>query len=155
LLRKPGFSAAAVALLALAIGANSAIFAVVHGVLLQPLAYGDAASLVTVWSRQATWDKGPFNIPDFIDLRDQNDVLEGMAGYAPWSVTLSGAADPVRLQGLHASANLFELLRLHAAVGRILVPADDLPGAPRVVVLTDAAWRSRFGANLSLLGRPL
>jgi hypothetical protein len=155
LLRKPGFGAAVIAILALAIGANSAIFAVVSCVLLRPLPFGDAGSLVAVWSRQAVREKAPFNIPDFIDLRDQNDVLEGMAGYAQWIVTLSTDAAPVRLQGLHASAKLFPLLRVHAAAGRTLVPSDDLPGAPRVAVLSDGAWRGRFGANLSLLGRPI
>src|SRR5262249_34439452 len=143
--KRPGFSFAVVATLALAIGANSAIFTVVRAVLLRQLPYGEPGALVAVWSRQAARDKAPFNLPDFIDLRDGNATLAGAAGYTAWRATLTGEAPAERLQGLRASANLFALLRAGAVLGRPLVAGDDRPGAPRVVVLSDALWRRRFG----------
>jgi putative ABC transport system permease protein len=155
LLAAPGFSAAVVATLALAIGATTALFGVVQAVLLRPLPFRDPDAVVMIWSRQTARDKAPFNIPDFIDLRDGNDVLEETAGVASWSATLTGEGEPVRLQGLRVSGNFFELLQVGAAVGRPLVAADDRPGAARVAVLTDAAWRSRFGASPAVVGRRL
>jgi putative ABC transport system permease protein len=155
LLRKPGFGIAVIATLALAIGANCAIFTVVRSVLLRPLPFGDPDALVAIWCRQTARDKAPFNLPDFIDLRDRNKVLEQIAGVAPWSATLTGDAPAERFQGMLASANLFSLLRTGAAAGRTLVDDDDRPGAQRVVVLTDALWRRRFGASASILGKPL
>jgi putative ABC transport system permease protein len=155
LVAAPGFSAAVVSTLALAIGATTALFDVVQAVLLRPLPFGDPDAVVMIWSRQTARDKAPFNIPDFIDLRDGNDVLEETAGVASWSATLTGEGVPVRLQGLRVSGNFFALLRAGAAAGRPLVAADDGPGAARVAVLTDAAWRSRFGASPAVVGRRL
>ncbi|MGH9869060.1 MAG: ABC transporter permease [Candidatus Polarisedimenticolia bacterium] len=155
LLKTPGFSAAVIATLALAIGANCAIFSVVHAVLLRQLPFGEPGALVAVWSRQPSRDDAPFNIPDFVDLRDGNDTLEQMAGIAPWNATLTGEGAAERLQGARVSANLFALLRVGASAGRPLVAGDDRPDATRVVVLTDAFWRRRFGASRSVLGRRL
>src|SRR5262252_815380 len=89
----PGFSAAVIATLALAIGATTALYGVVRSVLLRPLPFQDPDAVV-VWSRQTTRDKAPFSIPDFIDLRDGNDVLEQAAGVASWSATLTGEGEP-------------------------------------------------------------
>jgi putative ABC transport system permease protein len=151
----PGFSVAVVATLALAIGATTALFGVVTAVLLRPLPFRDPDAVVMIWSRQTARDQAPFNLPDFIDLRDGNDVLEQMAGIASWSATLTGEGEPQRLQGLRVSGNLFDLLHAGAQAGRPLVAADERPGAERVVVLTDAAWRVRFGASPSVIGRRL
>jgi putative ABC transport system permease protein len=153
--RRPGFTAAVIATLALAIGANGAIFAVINGVLLRPLPFGDPDRLVALWSRQTARDRAPFNLPDALDVRDRNTVLDGVAAFAPWSPTLTGDAAPERLQGVRATANLFTVLRAGVATGRPLVTDDDRPGAPRVVVLADALWRRRFGADPAVLGRRL
>ena len=155
LVAAPGFSLAVVATLALAIGATTALFGVVQAVLLRPLPFRDPDAIVMIWSRQTARDKAPFNIPDFIDLRDGNDVLEQAAGVASWNATLTGEGEPVRLLGLRVSGTLFDLLHAGAAAGRPLVGADDRPDAARVAVLTDAGWRGRFGANPSVIGRRL
>jgi predicted permease len=155
LAKTPAFSSAALVTLALAIGANAAIFSVVHAVLLRPLPFTDPNRLVWVWSKRVDRDKAPFNLPDFIDLRDRNRSCEGVAGLAYWSADLTGTGDPERIQGLRVSANLFALLGVDAAAGRTLAVADDRPGAARVVVLTDGLWRRRFGADHSLIGRSL
>jgi putative ABC transport system permease protein len=151
----PGFSAAVVATLALSLGATTALYGVVQAVLLRPLPFRDPDAVVMIWSRQTARDKAPFNIPDFIDLRDGNDVLEQAAGVASWSATLTGEGEPARLLGLRVSGNLFGLLQTGAAVGRPLVAADDRPGAAHVAALTDLGWRARFGASPSIVGRRL
>jgi predicted permease len=155
LLKSPGFSIAAILTLALTIGATVAMFTVVHAVLLRQLPFKDPDRLVWVWSRQTGRDKAPFNVPDFIDLRDRNGTLDGLAGIAAWSVNLLQGGDAERIQGVRVSANLFALLGVDAAMGRTLVPDDDRPGASRVVVLTDGLWRRRFGGDRAVLGGTL
>lgn len=154
-MKSPGFSIAAILTLAVTIGANVAIFSVVHAVLLRQFPFKDPDRLVWVWSRQTGRDRVPLNVPDFIDYRDRNTTLEYIAGIAPWSANLVHEGDPERIQGLRVSANLFALLGVDAALGRSLVPEDDRPGAPRVVVLTDGLWQRRFGADRTVLGRGL
>src|SRR5689334_11690232 len=134
--KAPAFSAGVVATAALAIGGNAAIFSVAHAVLLRQLPYRDPQRLVWLWSRQTFREKSPFNVADFIDYRDGNDVWERLSAMAPWNATLAGARDPERLQGLRVSADLFETLGADAAMGRTLRPGDDRAGAPRVAVLT-------------------
>jgi predicted permease len=155
LMKTPAFSSAAILTLALAIGANAAIFSVVHAVLLRPLPFKDPSRLVWVWSKRVDRDKAPFNLPDFIDYRDRDRSCDAIAGMAYWSADLTGTGDAERIQGLRVSANLFALLGVEAAVGRTLVPEDDRPGAARVVVLTDGLWHRRFGGDHSLIGRSL
>jgi predicted permease len=153
--KAPAFSAGVIATATLAIGANAAIFTVAHAVLLRQLPFRDPGRLVWVWSRQATREKVPFNVPDFIDYRDSNSVIERLSGMAAWNATLSGSGEPERVQGLRVSADLFDTLGVDAAVGRTLGPDDDRPGAPRVAVLTHGLWVRRFGADSGVLGAKL
>ena len=104
--------------------------------LLRQLPFRDPDRLVWVWSRQTFREKAPFNVPDFLDYRDGNDVLERLSAMAPWNATLAGVGEPERLPGLRVSADLFDTLGVEAAIGRTLRPDDDRPGAPRVVVLS-------------------
>lgn len=153
LMRKaPVFSAGVVATTALAVGANAAIFSVAHAVLLRQLPFRSPERLAWVWSRQPAREKAPFNLPDFSDLRDGNDVLERLSALAPWSATLAAAGEPERAQGLRVSADLFATLGVDAKIGRALVPDDDRPGAPHVVVLTHGLWVRRFGGDPGVLG---
>src|SRR5438105_5468163 len=98
--KKRGFTVAAVIALALGIGANSAIFSVVNAVLLRQLPFRDPEQLVWIWSTHVDRDKAVFSIPDFNDHREQNRVLEQMAGFSNWSANLTDKGDPERLQGL-------------------------------------------------------
>jgi predicted permease len=155
MVKAPAFSAGVIVTTTLAIGANAAIFSVAHAVLLRQLPFRDPERLVWMWSRQTAREKAPFNVPDFMDHRDGNDVLEGLSAMAPWSATLSSAGDPERVQGLRVSADLFATLAVDAAIGRTLQPDDDRPGAPRVVVLTHGSWRRRFGGDPAVVGATL
>jgi predicted permease len=154
LLKNSGFSVVVILTLAVTIGATVAIFSVVHAVLLRQLPFNDPDRLVWVWSRQTGRDKAPLNVPDFIDFRDRNGTLEGLAGISPWSANLQDS-DAERIQGLRVSANIFAILGVDAAIGRTLVPDDDRPGAPPVVVLTDSLWQRRFGGDPAVVGRML
>ncbi|MGH9938115.1 MAG: ABC transporter permease, partial [Blastocatellia bacterium] len=155
LLRKPGFTAVAVLALALGIGGNTAIFSLVNSILLRQLPFRQPEQLVWVSSRRSDSGKRPFNLPDFVDYRDQNQSLAGIAAFANWSANLTDRGDPERLQGLRISANAFRLLGVEAVLGRALAPEDDTPGQQRVVVLSYGLWQRRFGADPQLLGQTL
>ncbi len=155
LLRNPGFTSVAVLTLALGIGANSAIFSIVHAVLLRDLPFREPDRLVWVWSVRPDRNDAPFTLPEYIDYRDQTRTLDQLAAIATWNASLTGHGDAERFQGMRVSANAYQLLGIGAALGRTLVPADDDPGAPRVVVLSHALWQRRFGADPGLIGQKL
>lgn len=154
LARRPGFTAAAVTLLGLAIGVNVAVFSLVRAVLLQPLPYASPDRLVALTSEGRERAQQPFSIPDFFDLRG-NRTLAGMAAYGAWGANLTGDGDAERLQGIWAAQDLFGLLGARPLLGRGLLPEDERPGAPRVVVLTHGLWKRRFAGDPAVLGRDL
>jgi putative ABC transport system permease protein len=155
LLKSPGFTLIAVITLALGIGANTAIFSLVNSILLRQLPFRRPEQLVRVDSRRLASGKYPFTLQDFIDYRDQNQSLSGIAAYASWSANLTDQGEPEQLQGLRISANAFELLGVEAAAGRVLAPGDDAPGQQYVAVLSYGLWRRRFGADPQLVGKKL
>jgi predicted permease len=149
--RNPGFTAVAVATLALGIGANSAIFSVVQAVLLRPLPYQEPQRLVAVLQD----GRGPVSPANFLDLRAQNSVFQQLAAAQAWQATLTGAGPPEAVRALQLTADLFSVLGVPAARGRTLVAGDDAPGAGRVVVIGHQLWQRRFGGDPGLLGRAL
>jgi putative ABC transport system permease protein len=155
LLKSPGFTLIAVITLALGIGANTAIFSLVNSILLRQLPFRQPERLVWVDSRRPASGKYSFTLPDFIDYRDQNQSLSGIAAYASWSANLTDQGEPEQLQGLRISANAFELLGVEAVAGRVLAPGDDAPGQQHVAVLSYGLWRRRFGADPQLVGKKL
>ena len=155
MLKRPGFAGVAVVALALGIGANTAIFSLVNAILLRQLPFHQPEQLVWVSARRPEPGKYPFTLPDFIDYRDQNRGLSGIAAFANWSANLTDRGDPERLQGLRISAGAFQMLGVQAVIGRALLPADDTPGQQRVVVLSYGLWQRRFGADPRLVGDKL
>jgi len=149
----PAFAVGAVATVALAVGATTAIFSVVYGVLLRQLPFRDADRVFWIWSDQPGRDRTPFNVPDFLDYRDGTRTLSGFAGYFAFGANLDDAAAAERLQGLRATGNFFDVLGARAGRGRLLQPADARPGADHVVVLSDPLWRRRFGADPRSIGQ--
>lgn len=147
--RSPVFTTVAVGTLALGIGANSAIFSVVNAVLLQPLPFPDTKSLVSVWD-------GGHSLAEFTYIRDRSRTLESAAAYTPrYGVSLSGAEEPVRLTSALVSAGFFDVLRVRPMRGRFFKAGEDGPGANRVVVISHALWRDRFGSDPNIIGRPI
>jgi len=158
LMKNPGFAFVAVLMLALGIGANTAIFSVVNGVLLRALPYYEPERLVMVWAdrpilqAQLGIPDFPVTVADFVDWRNQNQVFEQMAALEPLRMNLTGGA-PESLVGLRASASLFPLLGASFAAGRAFLPEEDQAGADRVVVISHGLWRQRYAADPKLIGQ--
>src|SRR5712671_8050864 len=161
LLRRPGFTAAIILTLALGIGANTAVFSVVSGVLIRPLPYPDPDRLTVLWLRSPG-----INIPQdwpspgqFTDVKNENrsfaelsisqgrtGTLIGLGGQTPF-------AEPQRVEALLTSSSLFHLLGAKALYGRLLLPDEDVPGKAPVVVLSNAFWKRAFNADPNIVGK--
>lgn len=156
LARTPLFTAVAVATLALGIGVNATIFAVVNAVLLRPLPVERPDELVHVYS---SWREEPFatsSYPDYLDLRDGVAAFAGLVGHATAIATLQHGERSEVVVGELITGNGFEVLGVRAARGRTLLPEDDAgPDAPRVVVLGDGLWRRRFGGDPGIVGEAI
>src|SRR5918997_2076423 len=158
LLKRPGFTATAVLVLALGIGANTAIFSVVNAALLRPLPYRDAERLTLLYetdtSGEALFPAAPAN---FLAWRGGAHSFEDLAALSNkgWSSNLTGAGEPERLQGFEVTANLFPLLGAAPALGRGFLPEEDRPGAAPVVVLSHGTWQRRFGGAPDAVGKTL
>src|SRR5262245_24912375 len=153
--RSPGFSAVALVTLALGIGANSALFSVLHGVLLKALPFAEPDRVYWIHSRHTSTERYPFSLPEFCDYRDRNRTLEALAAFATWSGSVGGDDGAERVLGLRVSGNLFGMLGVAPAVGRTLEAADDTPGREKVVVLSHGFWQRRFGGDPAVVGRPV
>ena len=155
LLRNPVVAVASVLTLALGIGANTAIFSVVRGVLLKPLPHRDGDRLV--YLRQSMDGPGgantTFSVPEVRDLRAGAPSLGGIAEYSPWFGTLQGEGDAVRIDVGLVTGNFFEVMGLSPALGRLTTPRDDGPGVPAVMVLTHDFWLKRFGGDSGIIGK--
>jgi predicted permease len=154
---EPGFSAAAVLTLALGIGANTALFAVVEAALLRPLQVADPDGLVVVRHRltETGVTKEFLAMGDFFDLRDRQRTLEQVASYGGVNTTLYGDDEPMRIEGLGASPELLSILRAQPAMGRLLEPGDMKPGAPPVAIISHELWTNRFGSDPNILSRSI
>jgi putative ABC transport system permease protein len=154
------FTVAVAATLALGIGALSAAFSAVYGVLVRPLPYHDPDRLVTLWvDLRASGRAEPewLSFPDYADWREQSRSLSSVAAYTGWAATVpgDGNTEPERIRGASVSASYFDVLGVKPAMGRTFWESDDQPNAERVVVLSDGVWRRRFGADAGILGRSL
>ncbi|HZH41624.1 MAG TPA: ABC transporter permease [Gemmatimonadales bacterium] len=153
----PAFTAVVVITLALGIGANTAIFSVVRGVLLKPLPHRDGGRLL--YLRQSM--DGPagenidFSVPEIADFRAATPALAGIAEYSPWSVILEGDHDASRIDVGLVTGNFFDVMGLSAVIGRVTRPSDDGPGVPAVMILTHDFWMHRFGGDPSIVGKSL
>src|SRR5712691_637875 len=153
--RSPGFAAVAVFTLALGAGANTAVFTVLNGVLLRPLPFPNPEQLFLISHKPA---HGPFEsdpgLSDrhYVEFHRQARSFERTASFAPNSVSLIGAGEPVRLPAALVTADFFPLLRLNPAIGRTFTDEEDQPGRNHVAVLSDNLWRARFGADPRVVG---
>ncbi len=153
LAKNPGFTAAIVLTLGLSIGANSAIFSVIDGVLLKPLPYRQPGRIVCLFFSSDVYPKFPLNPFDFRDFRTRNHSFDVLAAFTRGDVQLSGSGEPVRLSAFRVTAGYFRVLGLAPGRGREFEERDELPGNGRVVVLSDRIWRTRFGAAPDIVGR--
>ena len=158
LTKNPGFTAVAVACLALGIGINTTIFSVVDGVMLQPYPYQDADRIAVLTGRNQRLhiNRAGMSYPDYKDLRDQNSTVSSLAAFGRRSLTISdGASEPTRYDGSTVTWNLFELIGQPPAIGRNFGPDDDRPGAEPVVMLSHEVWQTRYSADPTVVGRAI
>jgi putative ABC transport system permease protein len=155
ILRKnPGFTTAAILTLALGIGANTAIFSVIHGVLVRPLPYKDGERLVVLHQQAAATgdDEMQFSAKEILDYREQSETLDAVVEHHSMAFILLGRNEPQRVQTGVVSANFFEVLGVEPLFGRTFVPEDDGHGSEAVLVLSFKYWRESQGGDPNILG---
>ena len=155
--KSAGFTVVAVLTLALGIGANTAIFSVVNGVLLRPLAYDQPDRLVTIAESNPVQDREGFNVsyPNYLEWKKQSRVFEQIAAVRTMSVTLTGGDEAARVLLSLISRELFAVLRVEPALGRGFLAEEDRPGADPVVILSHGLWQRRFGADPEVVGKTI
>ena len=156
LVRRPGFTAVAVITLALGIGANTAIFSVVYGVLLRPLDYPQAERLVALREANALKQPDAQIAPgNFLEWQRQSTVFSDLAAYRTVSYNLTGDGDPERLLSGRVSTGLFKTLRVQPVAGRDFLAEEDQSGHEKVVIIGAGLWHRRFGSDSGVIGRTL
>ena len=154
LLARPGFTIIAVVALALGIGVNSAVFSVVNGVLLRPLAYKESDKLVRIWEKWGGFDQGSVSYPNFKDWRERNTSFESLAAHRWQGFNLTGGDQPERIIGRRVSSSMLSVLGVAPAIGRDFAADEDREGS-RVAIISDALWRRRMAADPSAVGKTL
>jgi len=144
-----------VVVLALGIGANTAIFSVVNATLLRPLPYADPDKLVRLSEDSPQVPQMSISYPNFLDWREQNKVFSGIAAMQFRSLNLTGIAEPERLAGRAVSAEFFDVLGVRPALGRSFVAEEDRPGANRVCIISQGLWQRRFGSDANVINKQI
>ncbi len=153
--KNPGFTAVAMLALALGIGANTAIFTVVNGVLLRPLAYPEPDRLLVIYETTAEFSQSSVAYPNFLDWRREGRAFADMGTYRTNGFNWTGAGQPEQISGDYVSASLFPALGVTPILGRSFLPEEDRQGAGCTVMLGNAFWKQRFGGSPDVLGKPL
>jgi putative ABC transport system permease protein len=158
--RRPGFATVVVLTLALGIGATTAVFSVVNGVLLRPLPFPEPERIVRLdgYPTNGDWEKvgTGSSYPDYLDFRDASTSFEHLAALRSWNATLTApGAEPQRLDVGFVTSNFLAAFGVRPVLGRGFLPEDERPGAPAVVIVSHELWQSRWGADPSLLGRTI
>ncbi len=153
LLRSPGFTAAAVATLALGIGANAAIFSLVRGVLLRPLPFLEPERIVSIQESHAEYGPMVASPPNYLDFKSGSRSFQAMGAYGTSSLVLSGAGEAEQLSGAYVTDGFFESLGVRPLHGRIFDAAETATPDGKVVLLGHGVWTRRFGADPSIVGK--
>lgn len=155
LLRSPAFTMVAVLCLALGIGANAALFSVLNTVLLRPLPYSEPDRVVRIFENMKDLGQGSVSMPNYRDWVEQNTGFAQLAAYERRNLNLLGASEPERVTAVLAMPELFKVLGANPLLGRTFIPGQDDPKRDKIAVISESLWRTRFGADRSLLGRPI
>ena len=153
--RSPAFTLVAVLCLALGIGANAAIFSVINAVLLRPLPYPEPDRLVRIYETMGQEGVGSVSVPNYKDWVAQSTAFEDLMAWVQGSRNLQLSGDAERILTVESTSNLFRMLRARPLRGRVFIPGQDEPGRTPVAVLSETLWRRRFGADPSIIGRPI
>src|SRR6266576_3038265 len=152
LLGSPGFTATTVSIMALGIGASTAIFSAVNPILLEPLPYPHADRLLVISYAGVGGARAMQSFGTYSEIAARSRSFEAIAVFKTWQPTITGAAEPERLEGQRVSASYLRVLGVKPALGGLFDPADDRLNGPDMVMLSDALWRRRFGADPSIVG---
>ncbi|HWF46327.1 MAG TPA: ABC transporter permease [Bryobacteraceae bacterium] len=155
LVKSPAFTVVAILTIALGIGANTAIFSVVNGVLINPLPYPNANRIVVLYEELPDFKDGSISYPNFLDCQRMNESFSALAAYRPTGYNLLGKDEPEHLHGEMISAGFFEILGVHPVIGRTFNMQDDRRGAAPAVMISEGLWRRDFGATPNILGQRL
>ena len=157
LVKRPGFSIVAILILAIGIGANSAVFSVMYGLLLRPLPFPGSERMVQVWNTYPLINlpQAAVSIPDYLDRREHVDAFEESTLYFFTSFNISVEGSPQRVNGIRTTASMFPLLAAETALGRVFTEEEDKPGSENVVVISDGLWRNALGGDPSIVGQEL
>lgn len=151
--RSPGVTAVSVLVLALGIGAGSAVFSVLEGVFLEPLPYPEPDELIYVWQTTPNLNRGAVSGPDYLDWREEARAFEALAAMRPTELTLAAGDRTLRLGAMTISPEGFEVLGVEPALGRAFTPADQEPEDPDVVILSHRVWSGSFQSDPGAIGR--
>lgn len=155
LLKRPGFTLAVVFTLSLGIGASTAIFSAVNPILFESLPYPDASQLVMMWDYGPDGARQEVTFGTYREIVQRSRSFESLTVLRSWQPTVTGEADPERLEGQAVSASYFQVLRVGPTSGRSFDSSDDRPNGSKVAILSDKLWRRRFGADPAILGRAI
>jgi putative ABC transport system permease protein len=150
--QSPSFSIVSLLTLAIGVGANTAIFSFVNGVLLAPLPYADADRIMRVMEKPPLGERSTISTLNYLDWRNQNTVFEYMTPWSGGQATLTGTGDPIQLHAGHVSPDYFHVFGTKAVLGRTFAADEDQPGKDHVVVLSHTIWETQFGADPKLMG---
>src|SRR5260221_4824193 len=153
LAKNPGFTAIAILTLALGIGANTALFSVVNGVLLNPLPFPNPDELVAVYTKSPTFQESSIAYPNFLDWQKDNHSFAALSAFRSDDYNLVGAGEPERVHIHMISAEFFPALGLQPLLGRVFRPEEDQAGAGPVAILGDGLWKRKFGLSQDGLGK--
>jgi putative ABC transport system permease protein len=155
LLKKPGFTLIAVLTLALGIGANTAIFSVVNGVLLRPLPYKEPERLVRIYSEFPTMNLRKFwiSVPEYLDIQKEAKSWESIGAWSAGGVNISSTGDPIRVNSARVTRSLMETLGVQPALGRNFTAEEDSVGGPSAAIISHALWQRAFGGQAGIIGQ--
>jgi predicted permease len=155
LAKSPGFTAVAILTLALTIGANTALFSVVNGVLLNPLLYPHSDQLVTLHESKPNFNTGSISYPNFLDWQKENHTLSSMAVARPYSFSLTNLGEAEQIQGQFVTSDFFSILGVKPVMGRTFLRTDDQIGAPPVAMISAGFWKRKLSGASDVIGKNL
>src|ERR1043165_9743767 len=153
--RRPGFTAIALLTLALGIGINAALFSVVNGVLLNPLAFPDPEQLVVIDQSKPNFETGAIPYPNFLDLRKENQTFAAMSIFRSAAFSLIGTGEPERVNGRYVSADFCSVFGITPVIGRGFLPHEDEPGVTPAVLISHELWQRKFAGNPDVITRTI
>src|SRR5262245_36011308 len=157
--KKPGFTIVAVLTLALGIGANTAIFSVINGVLLKPLPYPEPEQIVAIQSgNPQSGEGGAFggvSPADYLDFKAQGQSFAELAGYRGWSLELPSPEHPEQFTAVRVPANFFSVFGVQPMLGRIFTAEEELVNGPKAIILSHRFWQRRFGGDPAIVGNTI